>query len=56
MDSFAKLMEWSLKTDEVLAGNTSSLAAAALMLACEAHQVTRHSNVAFICCTEVTLH
>ena len=40
MSSFGKLMEWSLKNDEVAAGHTSSLAAAVLLLASEAQQVT----------------
>lgn len=41
MNGFEKLMEWALKNDDVLAGNTSSLAAAALILASQAYQVSK---------------
>lgn len=41
--SFAKLMEWSLNNKAVLAGNTPSLAAAALQLVARAHQVTKQA-------------
>ena len=40
MSSFEKLMQWALKNEAVLAGNTSSLAAAALLLVSQAYQVT----------------
>lgn len=40
MSSFEKLMQWALKNEAVLAGNTSSLAAAALLLVTQAYQVT----------------
>ena len=43
MSSFGKLMEWSLQNDGVAAGHTSSLAAAVLLLASEAYQVTRQA-------------
>lgn len=43
LSTFGKLMEWSLKHAEVAAGHTSSLAAAVLHLASEAHQVNQTS-------------
>ncbi|KAL3154042.1 hypothetical protein ABBQ32_013589 [Trebouxia sp. C0010 RCD-2024] len=39
MSSFEKLMQWALKNEAVLAGNTSSLAAAALLLVTQAYQI-----------------
>lgn len=44
MSTFDKLMEWSLRHADVAAGHTSSLAAAVLHLASEAHQVTRQAR------------
>ena len=43
LSSFGKLLQWSLENDEVAAGHTSSLAAAVLLLASEAQQVTKTS-------------
>ena len=43
MSLFGKLIEWSQRNDGIAAGHTTGLAAAVLLLASEAHQVTRQA-------------